>query len=77
MEPSMKSNLIDRIFTVAMNIDVSKHAEAPCWGSDKKLLQFFLSEGRACYPDFRLKRILQALKKLAVSGQCVDISDEE
>lgn len=77
MEPSKKSNLIDRIFTVAMNIDVSKHAEAPCWGSDKKLLQFFLSEGRACYPDFRLKRILQTLKKLAVSGQCVDISDED
>jgi hypothetical protein len=77
LEPSKKSNLIDRIFTLAMNIDVTKHIEASCWSSDMQLLQFFLAEGRECYPDFRLKRILQALRQMVVSGQCVDITDEE
>lgn len=77
MDISKKSNLVDRIFTLAMNIDVSKYIEAFCWSSDKHLLHFFLSNGIDCYPDFRLKKILQALKELIISEKGVDILDQD
>lgn len=76
MDISKKSNLIDRIFTLAMNIDVSKYADTFCWSSDENLLHFFLSEGKECYPDFRLKKILYALKDLIIFGENIDIPDE-
>ncbi len=77
MDIAEKSNLIDRIFTLAMNIDITKYTEASCWSSAENLLHFFLSEGKGCYPDFRLEKILQALKGLMLSGKDVDISDED
>lgn len=77
LEPSKKSNLIDRIFALVMNIDVTKHIDASCWESDKQMLHFLLSECRECYPDLRLKRVLQTLKEMVVLGQCADVTDEE
>ncbi len=77
MDVSKKNNLIDRIFTLAMNIDVSKYADAFCWSSDENLLRFFLSEGKECYPDFRLKKILHALKELIILEKKIDIMDED
>ena len=77
MDISKKCSLIDRIFTLAMNIDVSKYTDSFCWSSDENLLHFFLSDGRECYPDFRLKKILYALKNLIISNGNIDILDED
>lgn len=77
MDISKKSNLVDRVFTLAMNVDVTKYVEASSWSSDKHLLQFFLSEGEVCYPDLRLKEILKALKNLIMSKKDMDILNEE
>lgn len=77
MDISKKSNLVDRIFTLAMNIDVSKYADASCWSSDKNLLHFFLFDGKECYPDLRLEKILHSLKELVAYGKNVDILDED
>lgn len=72
-----KNNLISRVFTLAMNIDISKHINEEYWSSNERLMEFFLSKDGMYYPDMRLKKILRALKELARDEDYYSITDQQ
>ena len=70
------SKLIDRMATIAMNVDITKYADSNPWESSRGLFRI-ISENKTCYmPDYRLKKLLTLTHALGIP-ELHKMSDDE
>lgn len=69
-------NIIDRIFTLAMNISLPQYMNCGIWESQKNMLEFIISHD-SYYPDRRIEKLLDALKKELNEKSINNVTDQD